>query len=632
MNKDPPANASPNPFEMVNSYSQNYSHCNFVKKLTDHQLLDKLKNSVNQAITHKNYVNAIFYADKLISLSIDGSDCYKEAIYDLANICYLDRQYSRCIQLIEKHGCSLNKKHPYSVFTEKCQILAAQAMLDSNKIEDCIEVLQIGIKEMNKDPNEDYPDGQKYYQSFRHLLLGKALETQEKNFHVIESYKKALEWNPENFEAFDRLFGNYLLTQEEKKYFLADVNFTEDNLWLSDYYILRIYGEVGQVLEGKVALSQDEPCIKISNTEHFSDEPNEENPKNQHLTFIVPASSQDHENISDREWKDLSNLKSQEENHPPILEILKQNNNSYMMLLEAEKLYHKRNPSEAYEILKAIFDEDLYFFSAIPLYIAIMTELRKVSELYMLAHNLVCSSSGSAISWYAVGAYYYLIKKYDVSRQYFKKSSKIDQYFAPSWIALGHSYALNEEADLAMSVYRTTARLFPGCHQANQCIGMEYFRLGNSPIALISFNQALKIYDNDAFLHNEKGIVLFREKKYDQAEQSFFTAYTLAEDKNSKNFEAILMNFGHCQRKLKRYDEAIMYYEKCLHIDQENADTFGAIGFTYHLKQDFRTAMNYYNKANFLNYNDQFIQKMIECVLEDLSQVPIEDFIQEAGV
>jgi anaphase-promoting complex subunit 6 len=48
-----------------------------------------------------------------------------------------------------------------------------------------------------------------------------------------------------------------------------------------------------------------------------------------------------------------------------------------------------------------------------------------------------------------------------------------------------------------MSAYRTAARLFPGCHLANQCIGMEYLRTNKLSTALIAFEQATKINSND---------------------------------------------------------------------------------------------------------------------------------------
>ena len=53
-------------------------------------------------------------------------------------------------------------------------------------------------------------------------------------------YQEALRYNSENYEAFNRLISNYLLTKDEKKKLINELKFTPENLWLKDYYISRI--------------------------------------------------------------------------------------------------------------------------------------------------------------------------------------------------------------------------------------------------------------------------------------------------------------------------------------------------------------------------------------------------------
>jgi hypothetical protein len=70
----------------------------------------------------------------------------------------------------------------------------------------------------------------------KHFILAKAYEILENNICAAENYKQALIANPENFEAFDRLIGNYLLTHSEKQGFLKELQFDEENKWIQDYY------------------------------------------------------------------------------------------------------------------------------------------------------------------------------------------------------------------------------------------------------------------------------------------------------------------------------------------------------------------------------------------------------------
>jgi len=72
------------------------------------------------------------------------------------------------------------------------------------------------------------------------LLLAKSYESLENKLQACSFYQEALKYNPENFEAFNRLISNFLLTKEEKRALIDELRFTADNLWLKDYYISRI--------------------------------------------------------------------------------------------------------------------------------------------------------------------------------------------------------------------------------------------------------------------------------------------------------------------------------------------------------------------------------------------------------
>lgn len=69
--------------------------------------------------------------------------------------------------------------------------------------------------------------------------------------------------------------------------------------------------------------------------------------------------------------------------------------------------------------MKKITEEDPYFVEVVPLFCSVLIELEKQGELYFLAHKLVSANPDSAISWFAVGSYYFLIKKYPQARKYF---------------------------------------------------------------------------------------------------------------------------------------------------------------------------------------------------------------------
>ena len=49
-----------------------------------------------------------------------------------------------------------------------------------------------------------------------------------------------------------------------------------------------------------------------------------------------------------------------------------------------------------------------------------------------------------------------------MARKHFHKSIQINKHFPEGWVALGNSYASQDESDQAMGAYRTCLRLFPG--------------------------------------------------------------------------------------------------------------------------------------------------------------------------
>ena len=171
------------------------------------------------------------------------------------------------------------------------------------------------------------------------------------------------------------------------------------------------------------------------------------------------------------------------------------------------------------------------------MYCVCMVELNKVGELYYLAHKLANSCSEKHISWFAVGSYYYCIKKFDIARKYFHKCNQLNKHFPEGWIALGNSYAAQDESDQALGAYRTCIRLFPGCHNARLYLGMEYIRTNNIKTAFLSFQEAVTLCNKDPLVYNEVGVVLCKQKKFCDAEESFLEGLKLCKDDYSHIYQ-----------------------------------------------------------------------------------------------
>ena len=166
----------------------------------------------------------------------------------------------RCVELLETNEL---------VFTSlRFRILVGQALLTAGNVQACIRVLDkdprgedaenilpsVGsLSEKSRpvlSPDQRINSNCTSHQTFtfqlgqRCLLLAKAHESMENKEGAIQFYKEALKANCENFEAFNRLISNFLITQAQKEELVKELSFSAENLWLKDYFLSRIYSEI----------------------------------------------------------------------------------------------------------------------------------------------------------------------------------------------------------------------------------------------------------------------------------------------------------------------------------------------------------------------------------------------------
>ncbi|KAG1366329.1 hypothetical protein COCNU_13G001190 [Cocos nucifera] len=131
------------------------------------------------------------------------------------------------------------------------------------------------------------------------------------------------------------------------------------------------------------------------------------------------------------------------------------------------------------------------------------------------------------------------------------KSTSLDETFAPAWIGSGNAHTALQEADQAMSAFRTAAHLFPGCHLPALYMGMECMQTHNFKLAEQVFLQAKAVCPFDPLFYNELGVVAYHMKEYQKAVQWFEMTLDHVASSLSDIWEPTLVNLAHAQRKLK---------------------------------------------------------------------------------
>jgi anaphase-promoting complex subunit 6 len=181
-----------------------------------------------------------------------------------------------------------------------------------------------------------------------------------------------LKADPFCFEAFEHLVDNHMLTNEQEAELLASLNFDPEDHWLSLLYSCRAnkYGQ-GAIID-----------IKIAELEQESE-------------YALQQQAEDEVKVGGYCLKD----------------------NTDVMACRADLEYHRGDFQRCYESTKALLEKDPYHLWSMPLHLGAALELGKKNELFLRAHSLVQEYPNKAVSWFAVGCYYYCIRQYDHARR-----------------------------------------------------------------------------------------------------------------------------------------------------------------------------------------------------------------------
>lgn len=128
-------------------------------------------------------------------------------------------------------------------------------------------------------------------------------------------------------------------------------------------------------------------------------------------------------------------------------QILTKWNNLDILCIKAINAYNKYDINQAYEYSKKVMEEDPLKLEILPVYCCCLLEKQDHAELFKVAGMLEQNYPHHAISSYAIGLYLFLSNKFDIARKFFKKANMIDKNYFYSWIAMGHAFAVHDEAD-----------------------------------------------------------------------------------------------------------------------------------------------------------------------------------------
>ncbi|WFD30859.1 anaphase-promoting complex subunit Cut9 [Malassezia sp. CBS 17886] len=285
----------------------------------------------------------------------------------------------------------------------------------------------------------------------------------------------------------------------------------------------------------------------------------------------------------------------------------------------ADELYANMQYEDAYAVTRRILELDPSYMLSLPVHIACMYYLPHLRPaLFLLAHHLTERDPDSCEAWYAVGVWYASAARWAEARRYFSKSSLLDPRFAPSWIAFGHSFALEGESDQAVTAYATAARKFQFSGFPRLFIGMEHLVQGNKNLATLFLDSSADELGSDPLCANERGVAAFQCGRIPAAIDFFRAAIAAAAatQQPASAWVSVHLNLGLAYRRLHRLADARASLMQVIEFDPSCSTAYIALGMCAHAERSFADAIGWYHEGLGIDPRDPVGTELLTMALD----------------
>lgn len=393
------------------------------------------------------------------------------------------------------------------------------------------------------------------------LYLKGEIYTQKTQFdQAKQAYIKAVRADSKNFEAFERLVNRRLLNQEEQRDLIASLDFQ--------------------------SMGDSEDLVKSL-----------------YLMYTTPIGPN-----GDLVAESLSHLSEEYD----------LGSNSDVLACKAQASFAQGNFTKCKELCEQVIAQDKYNLTVHPTYVCALYDMKDSNGLYKLGHELSEYAADKAITWVVVGSYYLAIENNAEARRYFSKATLIDPYCDTAWIGFGHTFTNEGEHEQAITAFSTAARLFPGAHQPNLFLGMEYLQLNNLPLAYEYLTTANNICQGgDALLLNEIGVLHYHRGELNNAVTVFYSGLELV-DKLGCDRSTILTikaNLAYAFRRMGRLQDALKLFEEVARSASLDSSLLTALGLVHFELHDYDDAITCLNEALSLSRDDPVATGLLKRVM-----------------
>jgi anaphase-promoting complex subunit 6 len=411
----------------------------------------KLREVVHDCLDKHLSDSAVFFADKLVSMTAETE---AGDIFLYCQALFAGKHFRRALTVMRRnellsggsdtvhagHGVGGHDNAAPAGGTLRFKLLAARCFAATREWDECLAVLGDGEADEETETSEmrslrlqqletthgiepgtiETRDAESTTKSISltsalRLLRGEAHAALENKPAARVWFTKALTADPFCYQAFEQLIVNHMLSADEERELLLGLNFSEEDEWLR--FLYTTMGKKYDEPDVQSSLEMLEEIGKVGFGSGFSS-------KNNGGGDDLGGNSPGFEPASPEMRSLVSTL-------PP--ELIALADNGEVLLSRAEWYYHRGDFSKAHDLCLAILDKDPFQLKALPVYLAVTVELRKKNELFICAHKLVEEYPEKPIAWFAVGCYYYCVRKFDAARRFFSKATALDPGFVQAW-------------------------------------------------------------------------------------------------------------------------------------------------------------------------------------------------------
>ena len=215
----------------------------------------------------------------------------------------------------------------------------------------------------------------------------------------------------------------------------------------------------------------------------------------------------------------------------------------------------------------------------------------------------IVNAQTTAEEWFNKGKSLKSDEKYKEAVEAFKKASVLKANYTEALHQLGWCYNELEMFNEALDALKKEEAAKPDDKAANwQEIGYAYKGLKKYDDAILYFNKAIAEDPEYALPYKERGYAYYRKADYNKALNDFNKYASLKEDITDVDF---YYDKAWCENELEKYSDAVTSLNKCVSLDENYADAYSELGFSYFKLKRNDEALESYRKANNLDPKKQ---------------------------